>query len=61
VGYRRDEGTVTSPFSLPSGFERVRCDWRFLGLGIYVNTQRYCYVAVQIGPLWVYLWVGRAE
>lgn len=35
--------------------QRIRCDWKFLGLGIYINTVSYKYVAVQIGPLWIYL------
>lgn len=26
------------------------------GLGIYVNPQPYRYVALQLGPWWLYIW-----
>lgn len=29
---------------------------RIWGLGIYINPDSYRYVALQCGPLWLYLW-----
>ena len=39
--------------------KRVNCDLSIWGLGIYINTVAYRYVAVQFGPLWIYLYAQR--
>ena len=38
---------------------RVYINWRYLGFGIYINTEPYRYFAIQFGPAWIYLYAQK--
>jgi hypothetical protein len=40
---------------MADGVKRITRN-RIWGLGVYINPDAYRYIALQLGPLWIYVW-----
>jgi hypothetical protein len=39
--------------------DRISYNDGIWGLGVYINLRKYRYVALQVGPFWIYLWAQK--